>query len=102
MQHDEIDVAVAYALPGRHIVLALRVPGGTTAREAIELSGLAREFPEVATLPFGIYGKVVPPSTRLDAGDRVEIYRPLTADPKLARRRRAAQQTQTRDAARRR
>ena len=88
----EIAIEVVYALPDRQDVVPLLVPAGTTVKAAIGLSGLAKRHPEIAgeTMATGIYGRSVPGETVLSAGDRVEIYRPLLADPKLARRRRAA------------
>ena len=89
----DIAVEVVYALPERQWLVALTVPRGTTVREAIVLSGLQRQCPEIEAVRdqgmIGIFGKHVPPDTVLQAGERVEIYRPMTADPKEARRRRA-------------
>lgn len=87
----EVTVEVVYALPDRQTLLTLTVPAGATVREALVLSGLPAIYPEIdsARNRIGIFGKRVPPDTRLNNGDRVEIYRPLTVDPKEARRRRA-------------
>jgi len=89
----EIAVEVAYALPERQRIIALKVPAGTTMLDAAERSGIARVFEELdlATARMGIYGKAVadPRMHVLVDGDRVEIYRPLTADPKEARKARA-------------
>ena len=89
----DIAVEVVYALPERQWLVALTVRRGTTVREAVALSGLLREHPEIepacAHGMIGIFSKRVPPDTVLQQGDRVEIYRPMTADPKEARRRRA-------------
>jgi putative ubiquitin-RnfH superfamily antitoxin RatB of RatAB toxin-antitoxin module len=83
-------IEIVYARPQEQVVIALDVPAGTTAGEAVERSGLAARFPEVAgDLKLGIFGSAVTPDTPLSGGDRVEIYRPLTADPKQARRGRA-------------
>ena len=84
----EIGVEVVYALPTEQVVLELRVPLGTTARSAIELSGILTRFPEIrlADNPIGVYGRVVDPDRVLEDGDRVEIYRPLEMDPREARR----------------
>lgn len=84
----DIDIEVAYARPERQVVLALRVPAATTAREAIERSGILSQFPEIRldNNPIGIYGQVVEPGRKLEMGDRVEIYRPLEIDPREARR----------------
>jgi putative ubiquitin-RnfH superfamily antitoxin RatB of RatAB toxin-antitoxin module len=85
-------IEVVYALQDKQRVVTVGFVDGLTAAVAIELSGLAREFPELAAdLPaLGIYGRVVPPDHSLRPGDRVEIYRPLKADPRETRRRRAA------------
>lgn len=87
----EIMIEVAYALAGNQLLLELRVTQGTTAREALAQSGILARIPEFdhERLKVGIFGKVVKADTVLQAGDRVEIYRPLIADPKEARRRRA-------------
>ncbi len=86
-----ITVAVAYALPHRQIVLTIDLPVGVTALEAAQNSGIASKFPEVDldNATFGIYGQLVAPRQVLRDGDRVEIYRPLTADPKAVRKARA-------------
>lgn len=88
----KIRVEVAYALPDRQRLVTLDVPRGSTAREAVERSGLQREFPEIDPEgnALGIFGRRCPPDQRLRDGDRVEIYRPLKADPKEVRRRLAA------------
>lgn len=89
----EISVEVAYALPQGQRIVALKVALGTTAYEAAEQSGIAGMFPELEleTSDMGIFGKVVKPRDyRLHEGDRVEIYRPLIADPKEVRKKRAA------------
>jgi uncharacterized protein len=89
----EITVEVAYALPERQALVTLVSPVGTTVGEAIEQSGLLPQFPEIDLKlnKVGIFGKIVALTTVLRDGDRVEIYRPLTADPKAIRRLRAAQ-----------
>lgn len=88
----EISVEVCYAKADVQAVAALKLSRGTTAADAVKQSGLARRFPELESgaQPLGIYGKRVDGSHVLKDGDRVEIYRPLTADPKEARRKRAA------------
>jgi putative ubiquitin-RnfH superfamily antitoxin RatB of RatAB toxin-antitoxin module len=91
MQVEEtIAVSIVYALPDEQVMIELRVPSGTTAREAIERSGLLSRFPDACASKIGIYGRLVETDSRLDDGDRLEIYRNLTADAKLARRERAA------------
>lgn len=87
-----IRVEVAYALREKQVLLALEVEEGTTVRQAIERSGITGRFPEidVTRARVGIFGRPTRLDTRLKDGDRVEIYRPLIADPKQARRLRAA------------
>ena len=85
-----LQVEVAYATPARQRIVKIRVPQGTTAAQAIEVSGIARDFPEALSRPgVGIFGRRVAEDYVLKEGDRVEIYRPLLVDPKEARRRNA-------------
>ncbi len=89
-----IRVEVAYALPDEQKIIAIDVESGTTASQAVELSGIVEVFPEMdlAAAKMGIFGKVIakPQEQVLQAGDRVEIYRPLIIDPKESRKERAA------------
>ncbi len=87
-----IDVEVAYAEPDEQVVVSLRVPAGTSAGEAVRRSGLLERFPgiDLRQSTLGVFGTPVSARTPLEAGDRVEVYRPLQADPKQARRQRAA------------
>lgn len=87
-----IRVEVAYATPEEQSILSLEVPAGTTADEAVRLSGIEEQFPEidVGRNRLGVFGKLVKAGHTLAAGDRVEIYRPLKADPKVVRRELAA------------
>ncbi len=86
----EIGVELCYARADVQAVVALTVPAGTTAKEAVSRSGLARRFPELdGSQPLGVYGKRVADDYVLQEGDRLEILRPLVADPKDARRKRA-------------
>ena len=89
---NEITVTVVYALPGATTEVEVRVAAGATVAEAIERSGLAARLPgaDIAGAPVGIFGKRVRRDTLLGDGDRIELYRRLIADPKAARRRRAA------------
>ena len=91
---ETIAVEVVYALADRQKLLRLSVPYGTTMREAVERSGIAGMFAglELDGAPMGIFGKAVarPEERVLEDGERVEIYRPLIADPKEARKQRAA------------
>ena len=92
-----IDVEVVYALPRTQTVITLRVPAGTTVGEVIARSGIAAKHPEVDwnSVAVGIFGKQVSAVTALVDHDRVEIYRPLIADPKQARRKRARRGNRT-------
>lgn len=94
MAEATIRVEVVYATPARQELLDLQVPVGTTARTAAFLSGMGERFPELdpAQCPLGIFGHAIsyPETHRLEAGDRLEIYRPLLADPKEVRRLRAS------------
>jgi hypothetical protein len=87
-----INVEVAYALPERQAIVPLQVVPGTTALEAVRRSGIAERFAGIVLedARLGIFGKVVAPEQELREGDRVEIYRPLIADPKEVRKARAA------------
>jgi len=86
-----IAVEVAYALPDQQTLLRLKVPEGTTAEEAIRRSGMLDRHPgiDLPASKIGIFAKPVPASRVLREGDRVEIYRPLIADPKAVRKQRA-------------
>lgn len=89
----EIIVEVAYALPRQQLIIPVKVAEGTTAEDAIRASGILEKFPEIdlSVNKIGIFGKL----NKLDAAlrhlDRVEIYRPLIADPKEVRRQRASE-----------
>jgi len=89
-----IRIEVAYALPARQIVRSLTLETGATARIAVLESRLQDEFPEIAieVNPLACFGRLIDWNTALEDGDRVEILRPLLADPKEARRRRARAQ----------
>jgi putative ubiquitin-RnfH superfamily antitoxin RatB of RatAB toxin-antitoxin module len=88
-----IRVEVVYALPEVQTLLALEVPQGTTAAEAVRFSGILGTHPEIdpAQAKLGVFGKHVKADTPLRDRDRVEIYRPLVADPREVRRQRAAE-----------
>jgi putative ubiquitin-RnfH superfamily antitoxin RatB of RatAB toxin-antitoxin module len=89
---EELQVYVVYATPAEEFIHPMRVQPGTTAGQAIEGSGVLARFPDInlVTQPVGIYGKKKTLDTVLRERDRIEIYRPLVADPKDSRRRRAA------------
>jgi uncharacterized protein len=76
-------VSVTYALPERQTWLEVDVPEQATVRDAIEASGIMRAFPalDLSTQKVGVFGKTVALEARLEPGQRVEIYRPITADP---------------------
>lgn len=84
-------VAVCYALPDVSFLVQLEVAAGTTIVQAIAASGVLARFPEIdlARNKLGVFGKLKPADTVLRDGDRIEIYRPLQADPMESRRRRA-------------
>ncbi|SFK84188.1 hypothetical protein SAMN05216302_101737 [Nitrosomonas aestuarii] len=85
---ESIEVEIVYALPERQVLKKLQVPAGTSVEEAIHHSGIMHQFPEIDlnNNQFGIFSKFVKRETVLQSCDRVEIYRPLTVDPKEARR----------------
>lgn len=85
-------VEVAYATPERQTLLTVELPPGANAGEAVTESGILDRHPEIEWpgAPIGVFSRKVDSGHLLREGDRVEIYRPLIADPKEARRRRAA------------
>ncbi len=92
-----IRVEVVLAMPDRQELVELEVSAGTTVAEAISTSGLPGRFEgfELDLSKVGIFGRKVSPEQVLRIGDRVEIYRPLVADPKEIRRQRALAQTKS-------
>jgi len=84
-------IEVAYAKSDRQVVIEVSSVPHITVQQAIEASGILQQFPEIdlAINKIGVFGKLTQPDSELVEGDRVEIYRPLIADPKEARRRRA-------------
>lgn len=91
MSDEKIYVELVYALPTEQLLLKSEVPKGTTIAEAVKLSGILGKFPEIDLEKgkFGIFGKLSKVDTVLREKDRIEIYRPLIADPKEVRRKRA-------------
>ncbi|MBI5659190.1 MAG: RnfH family protein [Nitrosomonadales bacterium] len=81
-------IGIAYALPQRQAWFDIEVPDGATIKDAIERSGILKQFPEInlEQQKVGIYGKVGKLDAALNDGDRVEIYRPITCDPKTVPR----------------
>lgn len=90
---ESIRIEVVYALPEQQVLVPLTVAAGTTLLQALEASKLPERFPEIDTAKgrFGIFSKLAKPDTVLRDRDRVEIYRPLIADPKEVRKQRAAE-----------
>jgi len=88
-----IQVEVAYARPDVQLIIPVAVEEGASISNAIERSGILERFPEIdlATAKVGIFGKLSKKDAPLRAKDRVEIYRPLIADPKEVRKKRAAE-----------
>ncbi len=87
-----MQVDICYLAPGIQDCRSLQVPPGSTVADALRLSGLLTQYPEIdlSRQKIGVWNKAVSPETPLREHDRVEIYRPLTADPKTARRQRVA------------
>jgi putative ubiquitin-RnfH superfamily antitoxin RatB of RatAB toxin-antitoxin module len=87
-----MNVGVAYADKFKRVWLTLEVPDGSTVREAIEHSGLLAHFPDIdlETQSVGIFGKITRLTAKISDGDRVEIYRDITADPEMVERRDSA------------
>ena len=90
---EQFEVEVAYAGPEQQDILQVEVDQGTTLRQAIERSGILNHFPEIdlAVNKVGVFGKLAKLDDALRPRDRVEIYRPLIADPKEVRKQRAAE-----------
>ena len=88
---EALQIEIVYATPDEQVLLQLEVEPGTTIGQAIEQSGIESRCPglNASAAPVGIFGKRARRDTPLKDGDRVEIYRPLVADPKAARRQRA-------------
>ncbi len=84
-------VEVCYALPDKQELVMVDVAEGATLESAVVASGLMRKWPEISLKDgkFGVFGKILRVDSVLTEGDRVEIYRPLIADPKEVRRKRA-------------
>jgi putative ubiquitin-RnfH superfamily antitoxin RatB of RatAB toxin-antitoxin module len=87
-----VSIEVAYAEPHRSIVKSYHLPPGARVADALAQAAADPDFTglDLASAPIGIFGRLTPRDQQLNDGDRVEIYRPLASDPKLARRARAA------------
>lgn len=90
-------IEVAYATPQKQIILECEVDKGTAPRQVVKISGIDQHFPEIdlENCDLGVFGKSVAADYELHDGDRIEIYRPLLADPKEVRRQRAAKGLKT-------
>ena len=88
-----ISVEVVYPLPQKQEIFSVNLPPGATVREAIESSVVLARYPEIdlAKSKLGVFAKLAKPDSVLRDRDRVEIYRPLIADPKEVRKQRAAE-----------
>ena len=88
---ESLSIEIAYALPQKQELVQLKLPAGSTVQQAIEASGLKQKHPEIdlAKNKVGIFGKLSKLDAPLRDRDRVEIYRPLIADPKEVRKKRA-------------
>ncbi len=89
---DKTLIEIAYATPRKQLILEHEVAAGSLAREAVRSCGIGQHFPEIdlESCDIGVFGKAVADDYPLNDGDRIEIYRPLIADPKEVRRQRAA------------
>ena len=90
---EQISVEVVYALPDKQELLSVKLTEGATVRQAIESSGILQKYPEIdlAKNKLGVFAKLAKPDSVLRDRDRVEIYRPLIADPKEVRKQRASE-----------
>jgi putative ubiquitin-RnfH superfamily antitoxin RatB of RatAB toxin-antitoxin module len=90
-----LEVQVCYALPDAVFLQDVTLPEPCTLQDAILASGVMQRYPEldIASIRVGIFGKLKSLASTLHSGDRIEIYRPLQADPMESRRRRAAHKT---------
>ena len=90
---ESIRVEVVYPLPQKQEIFFVNLPAGATVRQAIEASGVLQKYPEIdlSKNKFGVFAKLAKPDALLRDRDRVEIYRPLIADPKEVRKQRAAE-----------
>ena len=91
MQNKYINIELVYALPHKQELLELEIDDSFSVEQAISQSGLLSQFPEIdlTVNKVGIFGKACKLTDSLREGDRIEIYRPLIADPKEARKKRA-------------
>lgn len=92
-------VEVAYALPNEAFLKAFEVDETSTVGAVIELSGVLKRYPEIdlTKQQVGVFGKIVALNDTLREKDRIEIYRPLLADPKEVRKRKAAERAEAKE-----
>ncbi len=92
MDNETITVEVAYALPNKQLIIPVQVPLQANIEEALQASGILAKFPEIdlSINKIGVFGKLSKLDAPLRHLDRIEIYRPLIADPKEVRKQRAA------------
>ena len=90
---DLLSIEVVYALPQKQEMFTVKLPEGATVREAVEACGVLQKYPEIDLTKnkLGVFAKLIKPDAPLRNRDRVEIYRPLIADPKQVRKQRAAE-----------
>ena len=90
---DLMSIEVVFPLAQKQEILTVKLPVGATVREAIEASGVLKKYPEIDITKnkLGVFAKLAKPDAPLRDRDRVEIYRPLIADPKEVRKQRAAE-----------
>lgn len=88
-----VNIEVCYALPEKQDLVRVRLAQGATLVQALDASGLLQKYPEIDLKKnkFGVFAKLSKPDSILRDRDRVEIYRPLIADPKEVRKQRAAE-----------
>ena len=96
---NQINIEIAYALPERYYLKSFQFDEGITVQTAIMQSGILSQFPEIdlSTNKIGVFSRPIKLTDVLKEGDRIEIYRPLLADPKEIRRKRAAEQAAAKD-----
>ena len=89
---ESINIEIVYAVPGETTVIPVVVRRGTTVGEAIQASGIGHMIPDIdlESRKIGVFNQIVSLHDSVSDGDRIEIYRPLIADPKEVRRKRAA------------
>jgi putative ubiquitin-RnfH superfamily antitoxin RatB of RatAB toxin-antitoxin module len=98
MAEGTIVVEVAYALPEQQRIVEVEVAPGTLAIDVVKQSGITKFFPDIDidAAKLGLFGKAIKPKTyEVEEGDRIEIYRPLIADPKASRKARADKKAST-------